>query len=171
MLAHCLDIVKRQVRVEPLHLAPNRADHVLRFGAGVDDERHVTVVLARHRIVDEGSRGFAESKVLAVFHYADDLKARIVGAASAQTFADWILPRPETSREGFVYDHEARFILVIQYREIEAFEQVNAHPLEITRPDEAVWHLRQIGGARKRLAFHINNAAVEIKIERQRVNI
>src|SRR5262245_30712727 len=138
MLAHRLDIEKRQVSVEPLHLAPDRGDHALGFDARVDDERQVTVILARQGEVYKWLRVFAQCPVLAVFHDADDLKARVVRAALAQSFADWSLSQPEASREGFIDDHEARFILVIPHSEIASLEQRNAHRLEITRPDESV---------------------------------
>src|SRR5262245_66469475 len=102
MLAHRFDMIKGQVRVEPLYLAPNRVDHALRFDAGVDDERHITVVFARHREVEEGPRVFAKSPVLAGFHDANDFKARVIRPATAQAFADRILPGPEATRESFV---------------------------------------------------------------------
>src|SRR5262245_30534454 len=129
------------------------------------------IVLAGHREINERLWVFAEGPVLAVFHDADDLKARFVRSAAAQAFAYRTLPRPEAPGECFVDDREARLFLVVQHSEIAALEQRNAHRLEITRPDARVCHNGQIGDACERLAFGINTAGADIKIEWQGASI
>ena len=161
-----------RVRIDGQHLAADYGDETARIAAGPGIEGHAafatSVVYLVKGHIEVGLRCFGQAVILAVLHHSHDRERLAINLHPAPHRVASVEKAP---REGFVDDHDAKYVFVVLRREIASGEKRYPQQVEVAGRHRGMMHVQVLAGPRHVPFDHNIGPFPQPEAERNRVGI